>query len=53
MKINRSRENGTKIVDNTAQSLQKIINTTSKTTALVNDIAKASKDEANSTVSLQ
>ena len=40
-------DNGTKIVDNTAESLQKIINTTNRTKVLVDEIAKASEEEAN------
>jgi methyl-accepting chemotaxis protein len=40
-------DKGTKIVDYTAQSLQKIIHTTNQTIVLVDEIAKASEEEAS------
>ncbi len=40
-------DKGTKIVDYTAQSLKKIIDTTNQTIVLVDEIAKASEEEAS------
>ena len=40
-------DNGTKIVDHTAQSLQKIVDTTNQTILLVDEIAKASDGQAS------
>ncbi|MDK2585857.1 methyl-accepting chemotaxis protein [Romboutsia sedimentorum] len=39
--------NGSKIVDNTAESLQRIIDTTNKTIVLVYEIAKASEEQSS------
>ena len=43
----KSIENGTSIVNNTANSLQKIIKITNRTNILVDEIAKASEEQAS------
>ncbi len=43
-------DKGTKIVDYTAESLKKIIDTTNQTSILVDEIAKASEEEASAIV---